>query len=126
MVESFGVGENGGGESAVSLWTGVVAAVFFLSQFLTAMIWVSVAEKHGRRAVLCASLLGNGLTVMAFGTSRNLGTAICTRLAMGLFNGAVGVARSAVQDVTDESNRSTAYTVRFLARELSLVVGAQH
>ncbi|KPV75489.1 uncharacterized protein RHOBADRAFT_53461 [Rhodotorula graminis WP1] len=124
MVESFGVGENGGGESAVSLWTGVVAAVFFLSQFLTAMIWVSVADKHGRRAVLCASLLGNGLTVMAFGTSRNLGTAICTRLAMGLFNGAVGVARSAVQDVTDESNRSTAYTILGLLWGMGGIVGS--
>ncbi|GAA5821517.1 hypothetical protein JCM3770_001058 [Rhodotorula araucariae] len=124
MVESFGVGANGGGESAVSLWTGVVASVFFLSQFLTAMIWVSVAEKHGRRAVLCASLLGNGLTVMAFGTSRNLGTAICTRLAMGLFNGAVGVARSAVQDVTDETNRSTAYTILGLLWGMGGIVGS--
>ena len=63
----------------------------FLSQFATAMLWVSIAEKHGRRAVLCASLVGNGLTVVAFGTSQNLGTAICTRLAMGLFNGESGL-----------------------------------
>ncbi|GAA6002187.1 uncharacterized protein JCM10292_000798 [Rhodotorula paludigena] len=124
MVESFGVGKNGGGESAVSFWTGVVSAVFFLSQFLTAMIWVSVAEKHGRRAVLCASLLGNGLTVIVFGTSRNLGSAICSRLAMGLFNGAVGVARSAVQDVTDETNRSTAYTILGLLWGMGGIVGS--
>ncbi|BGO94014.1 hypothetical protein NBRC10512_003647 [Rhodotorula toruloides] len=124
MVESFGVGENGGGESAVSLWTGVVSAVFFLSQFLTAMIWVSVAEKHGRRAVLFASLVGTGCTVMIFGTSKNLGTAICTRLAMGLFNGAVGVARSAVQDVTDETNRSTAYTILGLLWGMGGIVGS--
>ncbi|GAA5981662.1 hypothetical protein JCM10908_004557 [Rhodotorula pacifica] len=124
MVESFGVGENGGGESAVSAWTGVVSAVFFLSQFATAMLWVSIAEKHGRRAVLCASLIGNGLTVVAFGTSKNLGTAICTRLAMGLFNGAVGVARSAVQDVTDETNRSTAYTILGLLWGMGGIVGS--
>ncbi|GAA6027282.1 hypothetical protein JCM8097_002555 [Rhodosporidiobolus ruineniae] len=126
MVESFGVGAgaNGGGESAVSLWTGVVSAVFFLSQFLTAMIWVNVAEKHGRRAVLCASLIGNGLSVMAFGTSKNLGTAITTRLALGLFNGAVGVARSAVQDVTDETNRSAAYTVLGLVWSLGGIAGS--
>ncbi|GAA6002441.1 hypothetical protein JCM10207_001120 [Rhodosporidiobolus poonsookiae] len=126
MIESFGVGSgpNGGGESAVSLWTGIVSAVFFLSQFLTAMLWVSVAEKHGRRAVLCTSLIGNGLTVIAFGTSKNLPTAITTRLAMGLFNGAVGVARSAVQDVTDESNRSAAYTILGLVWGLGGIVGS--
>lgn len=109
------------------------------------MPWVSIADKHGRRAVLCASLVGNGLTVVAFGTSTNLGTAICTRLAMGVFNGevhlvaqgsgsltdpissgsgAVGVARSAVQDVTDESNRSLAYTVSLALHLRSLRGGS--
>ena len=33
MVESFGVGENGGGESAVSAWTGVVSAVLCVTPF---------------------------------------------------------------------------------------------
>lgn len=88
MVESFGVGKGGGGEAAVSLWSGVVAAAFFLAQFLTALLWVSVANKHGRRVVLFASLVGNGLTVIMFGASKNLGSAITTRLALGLFNGA--------------------------------------
>lgn len=113
MVESFGVGTgpNGGGESSVSLWTGIVASSFFLAQLLTAMLWVQVATKHGRRAVLCTSLLGSAVTTFAFGTSKNLGTAITTRLAMGLFGGAVGVARSAINDVTDESNRAAAYTI---------------
>lgn len=131
MVESFGVGENGGGEAAVSLWSGVVAASFFLAQFLTALLWVSVANKHGRRVVLFASLVGNGITVILFGASKNLGSAITTRLALGLFNGlslhftfvryhmltrasligAVGVARSAVTDVTDDSNRPKAYNL---------------
>ncbi|GAA5842478.1 hypothetical protein JCM11251_007325 [Rhodosporidiobolus azoricus] len=126
MIESFGVGSgpNGGGESAVSLWTGIVSSVFFLSQFLTAMIWVGVAEKHGRRAVLCASLVGNALSVMAFGTSKNLGTAITTRLALGLFNGAVGVARSAVTDITDETNRSAAYTILGLTWSLGGIGGS--
>ncbi|GAA5942487.1 hypothetical protein JCM10213_004789 [Rhodosporidiobolus nylandii] len=126
MVESFGVGAgpSGGGESTVSLWTGVVAAVFFLSQFLTAMLWVSIADKHGRRIVLLSSLVGTGLSVMAFGTSKNLGTAICTRLLMGLANGAVGVARSAVTDITDESNRSTAYTLLGLVWGLGGIVGS--
>ncbi|GAA5857516.1 hypothetical protein JCM8547_009312 [Rhodosporidiobolus lusitaniae] len=125
MVESFGVGAgpNGGGESAVSLWTGIVSSVFFLSQFITAMIWVSVSAKHGRRAVLCSSLVGSGLTVIAFGTSTNLGTAITTRLAMGVFGGAIGVARSAIQDVTDESNRSAAYTILGLVWGLGGIAG---
>lgn len=74
--------------------------------------------------MLCASLLGNGLTVMAFGTSKNLGTAISTRLAMGLFNGAVGVARSAVQGITDSTNESRAFTYMGLCWGLGGIVGS--
>ncbi|GAA6060930.1 hypothetical protein JCM10212_003838 [Sporobolomyces blumeae] len=124
MVESFGVGENGGGESAVSLWSGVVAAAFFFAQFAVALVWVNVAEKHGRRIVLFASLVGNGIAVILFGASKNLGSAITTRLALGLFNGAVGVARSAVADVTDDSNRPLAYTLVGLLWGLGGIVGS--
>ncbi|KAI5479840.1 major facilitator superfamily protein [Pseudohyphozyma bogoriensis] len=126
MIEDFGVGQGpgGGGEAAVGFWSGIVGSVFFLSQFLTSLLWVSVAEKHGRRAVLFASLLGNALSLVAFGTSKNLGTAICVRLTMGLFNGAVGVARSAVQNITDSSNESRAFTYMGLAWGLGGIVGS--
>ncbi|KDE03849.1 hypothetical protein MVLG_05672 [Microbotryum lychnidis-dioicae p1A1 Lamole] len=126
MIEGFGVGQGpeGGGEAVVGFWTGVVSSVFFLSQFLTSLLWVSVAEKHGRRAVLFTSLLGNGVTLMLFGTSKNLGTAISVRLGMGLFNGAVGVARSAVQAITDSSNESKAFTYMGLSWGLGGIVGS--
>ncbi|SCV73276.1 BQ2448_7202 [Microbotryum intermedium] len=131
MIEGFGVGQGpeGGGEAVVGFWTGVVSSVFFLSQFLTSLLWVSVAEKHGRRAVLFTSLLGNGVTLMLFGTSKNLGTAISVRLGMGLFNGkftrcAVGVARSAVQAITDSSNESQAFTYMGLSWGLGGIVGS--
>lgn len=88
------------------------------------MLWVSVAEKHGRRAVLFASLLGNGLTVMAFGTSKNLQSAITIRFAMGVFNGAVGVARSAVQNITDSTNESRAFTYMGLCWGLGGIFGS--
>ena len=89
LLESFGVGqgENGGGEAAVGFWCGIVGASFFLSQFLTSLLWVSIAQKHGRRAVLLASLLGNAVTLAMFGTSKNLATAISIRLLQGVFNG---------------------------------------
>lgn len=87
LLESFGVGENGGGEAAVGFWCGIVGASFFLSQFLTSLLWVSIAQKHGRRAVLLTSLLGNAFTLALFGTSKNLATAISIRLLQGVFNG---------------------------------------
>ncbi|KAJ1023113.1 hypothetical protein NDA16_003266 [Ustilago loliicola] len=105
MIEDFGVG----GESDVGFWAGIVSASFFFAQFLTSLMWASVADKRGRRFVLAISLLGNAVTMMAFGTSQNLGTAIFIRLAQGFFNGAVGVAKGAIRDITDETNEGRAY-----------------
>ena len=105
MIEDFGVG----GESEVGFWAGIVSASFFFAQFLTSLMWASVADKRGRRFVLAVSLLGNAVTMMLFGASQNLGTAICIRLAQGFFNGAVGVAKGAIRDITDETNEGRAY-----------------
>ncbi|CAH7672387.1 hypothetical protein PPACK8108_LOCUS7192 [Phakopsora pachyrhizi] len=110
MIEDFGVGagEQGGGEAAVGFWAGIVSSAFFLTQFLTSILWSNVSNTHGRRIVLFSSLLGNALTLLLFGTSTSLGMAICARLGQGVFNGAIGVARGAVRDVTDSTNEGRA------------------
>lgn len=71
----------------------------------------TVAEKHGRRAVLVISLLGSAVTCLIFGTCTSLQQAICVRLLQGIFAGAVGVARGSVAFVTDPSNEGRAYAI---------------
>ena len=105
MLDDFRVGD----ESQVGFWAGILAAVFFFAQFLTSLLWASAAEKHGRRLVLQVSLVGSTVSLAAFGLSPNLASALLFRLAQGFFNGAVGVAKGAVRDLTDETNESRAY-----------------
>lgn len=119
MIEDFGVG----GESEVGFWAGIVSASFFFAQFLTSLMWASVADKRGRRFVLAISLLGNACTMMLFGTSQNLGTAICIRLAQGFFNGAVGVAKGAIRDITDETNEGGAYALMGFCWGMGGIIG---
>lgn len=104
QIDSFNVG----GEKEVAKWAGIVSAVFFFAQFLTSLLWASAAQKHGRRAVLLVSLIGNAVSLVVFGMSTNIKMAISVRLAQGLFNGAVGVAKGAVRDLTDETNEGRA------------------
>ncbi|CAO1620664.1 unnamed protein product [Parajaminaea phylloscopi] len=107
MIDSFKVG----GESDVGFWAGITSSVFFFAQFLTSLLWASIADRYGRRAVLLASLCGNALTLATFGTSTNLKMALTVRLAQGLFNGAVGVAKGAIRDLTDSTNEGRAYAI---------------
>jgi MFS family permease len=81
-----------------------IVSVFFITQFLTSLLWATIAEKHGRRLVLFISLLGSALACAAFGTSTSLKQAIAIRLLQGVFAGAIGVARSAVPFITNPSN----------------------
>lgn len=119
MIEDFGVG----GESDVGFWAGIVSASFFFAQFLTSLMWASVAGKRGRRFVLAISLLGNALTMVLFGTSQNLGSAIFIRLAQGFFNGAVGVAKGAIRDITDDTNEGRAYALMGFCWGMGGIIG---
>ncbi|TIB93557.1 major facilitator superfamily MFS-1 [Wallemia mellicola] len=109
MVSKFSITHND--ESLVGYYTGILGAAFFLSQFVTALMWSNIADRYGRRVTLFVSLFGNALATSLFGTCQSLGEAICVRMLQGLFSGAVGVSRSAVKDITDSTNEAKAYAI---------------
>ncbi|KAG8875107.1 hypothetical protein FRB97_005392 [Tulasnella sp. 331] len=106
MVESFGVPADD-----VGYKTGLLVSMFFVTQFLTSILWAAFADKYGRRAVLGISLLGNALTCLAFGMATTYTQAVIIRLMQGVFNGALGVARGAVTAITDGTNEARAYAI---------------
>ncbi|KAG9003665.1 hypothetical protein FRB94_002988 [Tulasnella sp. JGI-2019a] len=106
MVEGFGIPPDD-----VGYKTGLLVSMFFITQFLTAILWAAFADKYGCRAVLGISLLGNALTCLAFGTATTYYEAVAIRLLQGVFNGSLGVARGAVTNITDGTNEATAYSI---------------
>ncbi|KAF8496942.1 hypothetical protein JB92DRAFT_2988573 [Gautieria morchelliformis] len=121
MVEGFLVGDT---EADVGYWTGILVSMFFLTQFLTSLLWATVADRHGQRTVLFVSLLGSALTCFAFGTSTSLPEALAIRLLQGIFAGSIGVARSSVTSITDGSNEGRAYAILGFSWGLGGVAGA--
>lgn len=121
MVRSFGELQD---EAQVAFWTGVIVSSFFLTQFLTSLLWATVAEKYGRRFVLSVSLFGSAIAVITFGTSTSIRQAISIRLLQGIFAGAVGVARGSVGFMTDATNEGRAYAILGFCWGLGGVVGA--
>ncbi|KZS87233.1 hypothetical protein SISNIDRAFT_318515 [Sistotremastrum niveocremeum HHB9708] len=121
MVEGFGGFAD---EAEVGYWTGILVSVFFITQFLTSLLWATVANRHGQRAVLFVSLLGSAVTCSIFGTSTTLQQAVVIRLLQGVFAGSVGVARSNVTIITDPSNEGRAYAILGFCWGLGGVAGA--
>ncbi|KAH9855398.1 major facilitator superfamily MFS-1 [Lenzites betulinus] len=108
MVEGFDQFHD---ESEVGYYTGILVSTFFLTQFLTSLLWATVAAKYNQRIVLTISLLGSAVTCCLFGTSTSIQQAIVVRLLQGVFAGAIGVARGCVASVTDQSNEGRAYAI---------------
>jgi MFS family permease len=121
MVEGFDEFPEG---ADVGFATGLLVAAFFFTQFLTSLLWATVAERHGQRLVLFVSLLGGSLTCALFGTSTSLKQAIVIRLMQGVFAGAIGVARSCVTVISDPSNEGRAYAILGFCWGLGGVAGA--
>lgn len=122
MLEDLGV-PGCGGESAVGLWAGYVSAAFFLTQFATALLWANASVRFGRRAVLFTSLLGNTVMLLCYGTCKSVILMVVIRLFQGACNGALGVARSAIKDITDPTNEGRAYSVLGLCWSLGGIIG---
>ncbi|KAI0266493.1 hypothetical protein BC834DRAFT_874860 [Gloeopeniophorella convolvens] len=108
MVEGFGEFSS---ESDVGFYTGLLVATFFFTQFLTSLLWATIADRHGQRLVLLISLIGGSLTCALFGTATSLKQAVAIRLMQGVFAGAIGVARGCVTTITDPSNEGRAYAI---------------
>ena len=121
MVEGF---DEFGEGSDVGFYSGLLVSTFFFTQFLTSLLWATVAEKHGRRIVLFLSLLGGSLTCALFGTATSLKQAVAIRMMQGVFAGAIGVARGCVTIISDPSNEARAYAILGFCWGLGGVAGA--
>ncbi|KAK4689589.1 hypothetical protein P7C73_g509, partial [Tremellales sp. Uapishka_1] len=127
MVEGFflpgGKEKDSETEAQVGLWTGNLVSVFYITQFFTSLLWSSIADRHGRRAVLVASMLGSAIALVVFGTSASLPEAITIRLVQGIFGGAIGVFRGSIRDLTDDTNATRAYAVLGFSWGMGGVIG---
>ncbi|KAF8438998.1 hypothetical protein L210DRAFT_3761196 [Boletus edulis BED1] len=121
MVKGFNEFQE---ESDIAFYTGILVAAFFLTQFLTSLLWATVADRHGRRTVLFLSLFGSAVTVSIFGTCTSFRQALVVRLLQGIFAGAVGVARGCVATVTDATNEGRAYAIMGFCWGFGGVAGA--
>ncbi|KAF9259018.1 MFS general substrate transporter [Marasmius fiardii PR-910] len=121
MVKGFGGFAE---DSEIAFWTGILVAMFFLTQFLTSLLWASLAEKYSPRVVLIICLLGSALSTIAFGASDSLAVAIICRLAQGAFAGSIGVTKSSIGAVTDSTNEGRAYAILGFCWGFGSVIGA--
>ncbi|CAO3669583.1 unnamed protein product [Rhizopus stolonifer] len=108
MLKDFHLSDD---EKEIGTYAGWITSVFFIAQFCTALTWGKISDRYGRRPVLLIGLAGNALSTCLFGLSKNLMWAIAARALCGTMNGNSGVARSAVSEITDNTNKAKAFSI---------------
>ena len=95
----------------VGYYSGAMAASFCVAQFLSSTFWGRFSDKHGRKNTLLIGMSGSIATALCFGLSLNVGMAYFGRFCFGLLNGNIGVMKSYLTEITDDTNRAKAFSL---------------
>lgn len=107
----------------VGYYSGLLEGTFHVGAFGGALFWGFFADKYGRRPALLLGLLGTVLCTVWFGASPDFVTALVARFAWGALNGNVGVAKTALSELCDDTNSARAFSFIGLNTGFGRIVG---
>ncbi|KAG9096994.1 hypothetical protein FRC07_010849, partial [Ceratobasidium sp. 392] len=107
LVNSTGV--TGGDPSRIGYYAGLIESIFFLTESLFVLQYGRISDRIGRRPVLLFGMFGLTLSIFSFGLSRTFVGLVITRALSGALDGNVGVAKSMLAELTDETNQAQCF-----------------
>lgn len=121
MIQSFDITQD---ETKLGVYSGLLITAFAFAEFSTGMLWGRVSDKVGRKPVLIMGLVGTAISMICFGFSKNLWTAIISRALGGLLNGNVGVLQTTVAElVQKKEHQPRAYSIMPFVWCLGSIIG---
>ncbi|KAF9266382.1 major facilitator superfamily transporter [Marasmius fiardii PR-910] len=114
---------TGGDESKVGYYAGLIESLFFVTEALTVLYWSRTSDYIGRKPVLLIGLAGSTMSMLCFGLSRTFWALVVSRCLTGLLNGNIGVMKSTMGDVTDNTNRAEGFALLPVVWSFGATVG---
>jgi MFS family permease len=87
----------------------VQESTFFLVETLFVLQWGRISDRIGRKPVILIGLLGLTISMLCFGLSRSFSALVVSRSLVGLLNGNVGVLKSMMSEITDDTNAARGF-----------------
>lgn len=83
---------------------GFLGSAFSAGSLVGNFMWGIAADRVGRRPVLLCGLVGTAVSAILFGFSGNFYMAVFSRFLWGLLNGNIGVSKTYMGEILDDSN----------------------
>lgn len=109
--------------SSVGYYGGWLTSAYFMAQIFSSVIMGQLSDIKGRRIIMLIGMAGNLATTLVFGMSRVFWLAILSRFLCGLINGNIGVIKSYIREITDETNQARCYTLRSAGYSVGAIIG---
>ncbi|KAG9087870.1 hypothetical protein FS749_002582, partial [Ceratobasidium sp. UAMH 11750] len=107
LVNKTGV--TGGDTSKIGYYAGLIESIFFLTEGLFVLQYGRISDRIGRRPVLLFGLCGLSISIFSFGLSKTFVGLVLARALSGALNGNIGVAKSMLGELTDETNQAQCF-----------------
>ncbi|KAF8242159.1 MFS general substrate transporter [Wilcoxina mikolae CBS 423.85] len=121
MVKDFGIKDP----RDIGSYAGMITSSFWAAQFISTTFWGIFSDRNGRKKVLLVGLAGNALFLPLFGTARSLSLALIARSLCGILNGNIGVARTALGELAEQSDitHRRAFSLLGMGHAMGALVG---
>lgn len=121
MIQSFGITND---ETRIALYAGLVTSSYTFAEFTTGVLWGKISDKVGRKPALLMGMTGTGISMLMFGLSQNLQTALMARALGGFLNGNMGVLQTVVGEIiTVKEQQPRAYSLMPFIWCLGSIIG---
>lgn len=118
MVEEFGYTGHQLGYHA-----GALAGTFCAAQFFSAVPWGKFSDKYGRKPGIILGVIGAAIGMLVLGFSKTFFQAIAGRALSGFLSGNIGVIKSFLTEITDDTNRGKGFSFMQLGWSLGTICG---
>ncbi|KAH9023073.1 major facilitator superfamily domain-containing protein [Lactarius deliciosus] len=113
----------GGDGRKVGYYTGITLSAFYAAEVATMLQWNRLSDRVGRKPILLSGLLGTTVSITMFGLSRSFWKLALCRFLSGALNGNIGVSKSVVAELTDDSNVARGFSLLPLGAVVGYIIG---
>ncbi|XP_022344919.2 uncharacterized protein LOC111137655 [Crassostrea virginica] len=110
-------------ETEKGYYAGLIASMVFAGRAAGSFFWGWLSDRMGRRPVILMTIFGNGLFCVLFGFTINLPMALVLRFFAGLANGTVGIAKTILYEISDDSNQAIGMSILSMSWGAGIIIG---